>query len=385
MPATARIACAVWEFTLQCNLRCIHCGSSAGGARPDELSAEEALKLCAELKSAGCLGVALMGGEPFLRKDFWAVASRIKELGMELSVITNGTVFPDNVFERLKALAPRAVAVSVDAATPELHDKIRGVAGAYEKSRAFMDRALGHGLPLSVITTVHKLNLKELPGIRDQLRGRGIAWQVQTAGAEGGRFSKELLLDEEEFYAVGVFIEACRRTYSASDLPIIGAHDLGYNSGILKNISLYEKWEGCQAGVSVLGIRSNGDVLGCLALNDDRYVEGNVRRRNIADIWNSPEAFAYTRRFTDADAGKNCDACASLSSCKGGCNEMSLMKSGGLHNDPYCFYKLEQRLFAEEFRNPLRRLQFRLNGWINARGGAFKGLGRRFSGEKGVK
>ena len=371
-------ACAVWEFTLRCNLKCMHCGSSAGGARPGELDAGEALRLCDDLKNAGCLGVALMGGEPLLRQDFWAVAARIKELGMELSVITNGTVFDEETFKKLKALKPRAVAVSVDAADARLHDEIRGVPGACEKSRTFMDRALEQGLPLSVITTVHKLNIKELPAIREQLKGRGIAWQVQTAGAEGCRFPKALLLDEEEFYSVGVFIEACRRTHSTSELPVIGAHDLGYNSGILKNVSLYEKWEGCQAGVSVLGIRSDGSVLGCLALNDDRYVEGNVRDGTVADIWNSPSAFAYTRQFKAADAGPNCAACAHLARCGGGCSEMSLMKSGALHNDPYCFYKLERRLFAEELKGPFGRLRFKMNGWFNARSGAFRSLGRRF-------
>ncbi len=57
---------------------------------------------------------------------------------------------------------------------------------------------------------------------------------------------------------------------------------------------------------------------------------------------------------------------------------MSLLKSGSLHNDPYCFYKLERRLFAGEFKDPFRRLRFKLNGWISARSGAFRSLGRRF-------
>ncbi len=377
-----KLSCAVWEFTLACNLNCMHCGSSAGRKREDELSTAEALKLCEDLKAAGCLGVALMGGEPFLREDIWAVASKIKELGMELSVITNGTILSDAIFYKLKALKPRAVAVSLDASVPELHDRIRGVPGAYVKAMTFIDRALAEGLPVSVITTVHKLNLKELPAIRDRLRGRGIAWQVQTAGAEGRRFSKDLLLDDEEFYSVGVFVEVCRRAYPPEELPVIGAHDLGYNSGILKNVSLYEKWEGCQAGVSVLGIRSNGDVLGCLAINDERFVEGNVRERSVSEIWNAPGAFGYTRRFKEADAGGNCAGCRHLGKCKGGCNEMSLMKSGSLHNDPYCFYKLENRLFAEELNGPLKRFCFRLNGLANSPGGALKKLGGIFSGKR---
>ena len=36
---------AVWELTLACNMRCGHCGSRAGRARPDELDTEEALEL----------------------------------------------------------------------------------------------------------------------------------------------------------------------------------------------------------------------------------------------------------------------------------------------------------------------------------------------------
>ena len=377
-----QLSCAVWEFTLACNLNCMHCGSSAGRKRKDELSAAEALKLCLDLKAAGCRGVALMGGEPFLREDIWAVASKIRELGMELSVITHGTIFSGELFEKLKALKPRAVAVSLDAAVPELHDRIRGAAGAHAKAMAFIDRALAEGLPVSVITTVHKLNLKELPAIRDLLKGRGIAWQVQTAGAEGRRFSKDLLLDDEEFYSVGVFVEACRRSYSPEELPVIGAHDLGYNSAILRNVSLYEKWEGCQAGVSVLGIRSDGDVMGCLAVNDEGFVEGNVRGRSVADIWNAPGSFGYTRRFKESDAGVNCAGCGHLKKCKGGCCEMSLMKSGAVHNDPYCFYKLENRLFAEELNSPAKRLLFRLNGLANAPGGALKKLGGIFSGKR---
>ncbi len=35
-----------WELTLRCNLRCKHCGSSAGAERLDELTLDEALALC---------------------------------------------------------------------------------------------------------------------------------------------------------------------------------------------------------------------------------------------------------------------------------------------------------------------------------------------------
>lgn len=374
-------ACAVWELTLACNLKCLHCGSTAGGRRAAELSTSEALALCEDLKKSGCGGVALMGGEPLLRKDFFEIASRVRGLGMELSVITNGTVWPEDIFKRLKELSPRAVAVSLDAADPGLHDRIRGMSGAFEKANAFISRCLEEGLPVSVITTVHQINIAELPKLRDLLKGRGIAWQVQTAGGEGGRFSKEFLLNREEFYSVGLFVEACRREFTPEELPVIGAHDLGYHSLLLRNVSLYEKWEGCQAGISVSGIRSDGGVMGCLAINDDRFLEGNVRLESFFDIWNRPGAFAYARDFKKELAGENCASCEHVETCGGGCSEMSLMKTGELHNDPYCFAAIERELLAEELSNPFKKLWLRFRG--PGAGGTFKRLGRIFSGKRG--
>ena len=370
-------ACAVWELTLACNLGCLHCGSTAGGRRAAELSPVEALALCDDLNSAGCRGVALMGGEPLLRPDFFAIARRVRELGMELSVITNGTIHSGEIFAGLRELRPRAVAVSLDAADPALHDRIRGARGAFAKSSAFIERCLAEGLPVSVITTVHKLNIKELPALRGLLKGRGIAWQVQTAGGEGGRFSREFLLDKEEFYAVGLFVEACRREFTPEELPVIGAHDLGYHSGLLKNVSLYEKWEGCQAGISVAGIRSDGGVTGCLAMNDESFVEGNVRDSSFCEIWNRPGGFAYSRDFKKEAAGPNCAGCQKLETCRGGCGEMSLMKTGRLHNDPYCFRSIEEYL-----------PELKPAGWRGALDGlagpeVFRRLGRFFSGGRG--
>ncbi len=336
----------MWELTLKCNLSCIHCGSTAGKERENELTLDESLKLCYELKKVGCKSVALMGGEPFLSKNFWSIAEKIKELGMDLCVITNGTIYNDKIMDRLKKLNLQALATSLDGAKETTHDRIRGFNGAFKKTLKFIDEALKRDIPVSVITTVSKLNISELTDLKDIIKNRNIAWQIQMAGSEGERFSRDYLLDEEEFYSVGLFIEAMRRKYSTKELPVIGAHDMGYNSCLIKNIWLYDKWEGCQAGISIVGIRSNGDVVGCLSLNNDKFVEGNIRERSFYDIWNDENLFSYTRKFRKEDAGENCKGCRYIESCKGGCSEISLSKTHKLHNDPYCFYRFEKKNFG---------------------------------------
>ncbi|MEF3279798.1 MAG: radical SAM protein [Elusimicrobiota bacterium] len=365
----------VWELTLRCNLNCIHCGSTAGKERENELIIDESIRLCYDLKKTGCRSVALMGGEPLLSKNFWQVAKKIKELDMDLCVITNGTIYNDEMMDKLKELKLQALATSLDGANPDTHDKIRGFKGAFKKTLGFIDKALERDIPVSVITTVSKLNILELNDLKEIIKGRNIAWQIQMAGSEGERFSKDYLLNEDEFYSVGLFIETMRRRYSVEELPVIGAHDMGYNSCLIKNIWLYDKWEGCQAGISVIGIRSNGDVLGCLSLNNDSFIEGNVREKSLYDIWNSKDSFSYTRKFRKEDAGENCKGCKYLESCKGGCSEISLSKTGKLHNDPYCFYRFEKKNF-----NYFKRLWYSMTSKANKN--EFAGLNKFFSGKR---
>ena len=66
----------VWEVTLACNLKCHHCGSRAGKARPDELSPDEALEVVAALAALGTREITLIGGEAFMRRDWLRISSK---------------------------------------------------------------------------------------------------------------------------------------------------------------------------------------------------------------------------------------------------------------------------------------------------------------------
>ncbi len=68
---------AVWEITMNCNMRCKHCGSACDGPLPDELTHEEALDLCDTLGRLGLRRMTLSGGEPFTRQDWHIIAARL--------------------------------------------------------------------------------------------------------------------------------------------------------------------------------------------------------------------------------------------------------------------------------------------------------------------
>jgi len=336
----------VWELTLQCNLHCIHCGSSAGKKRMNELNTKESLKLCNDLAKINTEEVCFMGGEPFLRKEWERLGREVKDLGMKLLIISNGYCVNNAIISKLVKLQPYAVSTSLDGATAKTHDYIRGAQGSFKKVLEFISLSKKSNLPVTVITTVSKLNFKELPMMKDYLLKKNIAWQIQTAAPEG-RFAKNLALSKEEFYTLGLFIANLQKTYKPSELPVIGAHCFGYHSNHIPSLGLSKQWMGCQAGISIMSIKSNGDIIGCLS-TPEQYIEGNIRSRSIIDIWNDPNAFGYNRNFTIDNLGESCKECKYGATCKGGCMGMSTAFTQKPHNDTYCFYKIESESFDEK-------------------------------------
>jgi MoaA/NifB/PqqE/SkfB family radical SAM enzyme len=121
----------------------------------------------------------MMGGEPLLRKDWPSIGERVREVGMDLSIITNGYKITESKFQRILDVNPELVTVSIDGGHAAVHDRIRGVPGSFKQVVATLRRFVESGLPTGVITTVHKMNLSELPTIRKFLLGTGVAWQIQ--------------------------------------------------------------------------------------------------------------------------------------------------------------------------------------------------------------
>ena len=333
-----QLKCAVWEITLRCNLRCSHCGSSAGEARPDELNTKECFNLCEELAEIGCECVALMGGEPFLREDWFSVAQCVKDLGMDLNFVSNGLIL-DKYINELVQLNPQVIGISIDGLESS-HDKIRGLKGSFKKAMNSINLLREVGIQTTVITTVSKINFNELELMKGLIYKKGVNWQIQVA-MPFGNFKREQMLSKEDFYAVAMFIASQRIKTSFEDLPVIGAHCFGYYSKILPGCG---SWNGCTAGISSIGITSDGGIVGCLSMGNNRFIEGNVRNQSLKDIWNNENNFGYNRKFERNDLGPNCKDCRHGEQCKGGCNSVSYTLTNKFHNDPYCFYKIEKEL-----------------------------------------
>ena len=198
-------------------------------------------------------------------------------------------------------------------------------------------------LPITIITTVSKINFKEIPKMQKLIYNKGVNWQIQLA-SPFGKFDKKDMLSYEEFYALGLLIASWRAKHHFQNMPVIGAHCMGYHSELMENFV----WEGCTAGKTTIGITSQGNVVGCLAMGNDRFIEGNLREQRLESIWNDKNAFSYNRKFTKKKLGEYCINCEFGESCKGGCNSVSLSTTNKFHNDPFCFHRIEKEIINKQ-------------------------------------
>ncbi len=123
--------------TLVCNLSCSFCDTTLRHQKPtDELSDLRLIEIVEEAAALGATRLFVLGGgEPLVRRQATpAVMRRAKELGMEGILTTNGTIFPPGFVDQLLHTGWDEVHVSVDGPTAAIHDRLRGQAGAFDKT-----------------------------------------------------------------------------------------------------------------------------------------------------------------------------------------------------------------------------------------------------------
>ncbi|MEH0972342.1 radical SAM protein [Micromonospora sp. CPCC 205546] len=123
----------IWDVTYACPLRCTHCYSESGRRPSRQLGREDMLRVADAIVSLRPDGVALAGGEPLLVKGIFEVAERISRADIPVVLYTGGWSLAPWMVEAAQAVLSQVV-VSIDGATAEVHDRIRGRAGSFDRA-----------------------------------------------------------------------------------------------------------------------------------------------------------------------------------------------------------------------------------------------------------
>ncbi len=337
----------VWEITSQCNMRCLHCASNLGEKnwpRGEELTLEECLRVCKELAELGCGKLVISGGEAVLRPDWEIIAERAISLGMFVSLISNGYLINNGLARRMREVGLCRVAISIDG-LEQTHNHIRRNPRSFTQALAAIRHLRAEGLPVNVVTQANRRNLSELSHLEGLMVESGVdIWRIQV-GVPLGRMREhsELVLSPDELPALADFIVEAKRR---SVVRISVGDNVGYFSRHEPELRGTEDtenlpfWSGCYAGCLSIGIESNGNVKGCLSLQSAEFIEGNLRRQSLREIWERSGAFAYTRNFEPQNLRGSCEECEYGEICRGGCSFLAFATSGRLYDNPYCLHKI---------------------------------------------
>ena len=179
-----------FEVTYKCALACEHCQCACyntAAARKRELSTAQVFKILDMLRTHGILWLTFSGGDPLCRPDFPKIYEYAKRCGFLITILTSTRTLTPAFAEILKKQPPFRVEITLNAATPGLHDKISGVKGALP----FIKRNLGLlrrcRVPLLLKMQVTKSNRDELPKLKKLAAGLKIPLQASyelNAGLE---------------------------------------------------------------------------------------------------------------------------------------------------------------------------------------------------------
>jgi radical SAM protein with 4Fe4S-binding SPASM domain len=333
-----------WELTLKCTLNCLHCGSSAGAARRGELTLEECFTIADELVMLGCEEITFIGGEVFLFRGWEKLSRYLSDRNVHTNIVSNGYKINDSDISNIKYAKLINIGISIDG-MEKSHNRIRGKKDAFTRIQKTLDILNDANITIGAITSLMTLNYPDLETLYAFLiRNNVKIWQLQLVNPMGNMSkNNDLLINPENIPDITSFIKDKNRN---KNIMIIAADSIGYfddnESYIRGTNSPLCCWGGCLAGTHSIFIDSVGNVKGCGALYSDVFIEGNVRRSKLSEIWNSSKSFLYNRSFDKKLLKGKCKKCDFNETCKGGCRASNYFTSKSLYQSSYCSYMIQE-------------------------------------------
>ena len=164
-----------FELTARCNFNCpmcyVHLSQDDIAARGKELTARQWISLAEQARDKGMMFALLTGGEPLVRKDFFEIYGAMKELGLLVSINSNGSTLQGENLEKLLEDPPFRVNVSLYGGSQDTYAAMcgnRAFDRVVENIRTLKDRGIDVRINIS-LTPYNCGDLKEIQRIADEL------------------------------------------------------------------------------------------------------------------------------------------------------------------------------------------------------------------------
>jgi radical SAM protein with 4Fe4S-binding SPASM domain len=318
------------EVTDRCNFKCRHCYhfDFDNDFQSTDLDDSSVISLAKILCDSGVFSVVITGGEPLYRPKLTLdLINLFKKKNVQVSLNTNLSLVTGDIISAFSKSGLDSMLVSCPSIDPVMYKEMTGGGDIVVFLRK-LDVLVRSGINFFINMVVNKKNLLLIKNTGIELSERGVKKFGATpmslnscnpdlknflSSWEVNRIAEDLLwLEEKKGLKIDMF-EALPKCL--------------FSDGVRqKNPSFLRR--SCQAGKTVVSVSNTGDVRTCSHNND---VYGNLFMNDITDIWDKMSTWR-----SDGFIPKECQNCAVVGMCLGGCRISSKAFSGHLDSkDPW--------------------------------------------------
>lgn len=313
------------ETTNRCNLRCKGCILFRGNWEPDrDISLAELITITDQL--ADLEQVYLHGiGEPLLNKELTEIIRHLKQRKAYVLFNSNGILLNGQRQQDLIDAGLDELRISLDAASPEGYEKIRGsnkFAQIVENLESYLllqkQQQVEHPRLSLWFLGTHE-NISELPGFirlaaeigieeaylqrlvyfQDDA-GYGVARAASTLQESGDGSSEIIQVSQELAVKLGIGFKA-----SGQSEPI---------ESLQGQAEARMPWSKCYRPLTLMYVTANGNVLPCCispfsTIDYDSIILGNVFENSLQKIWTGSKYENFRKQHQTATPPKCCRGC----------------------------------------------------------------------------
>ena len=158
-----------FELTARCNFNCPMCyvhmtQEQLKASGREELTAQQWLEIARAAKDRGMVFALLTGGEPLVRKDFFEIYDGMREMGIMISINSNGSMLKGDVLEHFLEAPPVRFNISLYGGSNETYRKMCGLS-AYDQVKENIRRLRQAGVDVSLNLSITPYNKDDLEQI----------------------------------------------------------------------------------------------------------------------------------------------------------------------------------------------------------------------------
>jgi mycofactocin radical SAM maturase len=238
-------------------------------------------------------------------------------------ISTNGTLLTPERVARLASNRLVAIQVSLDGATRETCDAVRGE-GVFAAAIEAVKLLAATKIPASINTVLTTHNASEIPAMHDLAKSLGVSLRVSRfrPSGRGAENWESLRPTPTQLIAFSDWLAQSGDVRTGDSFFSLTSQE---RQGLGLNL--------CGAAKLTCCVSPTGHMYPCAFLQSDRFEAGDLRTSSFQEIWDTSEIYASFRNLRI----HSCEECTRFDQCHGGCPAVAWHLKNDINGgDPEC-------------------------------------------------